>query len=340
LGDNQMNQADFSTVRYSAADLPEKDRIAKWREHYARVAMKTDIEPAQETSFEYAITVRALPGVQLVSAVMSPFRVVRTRELLADGNDNLALFVNQSGAFTASARGCEVALREGDAVLISSGHVSTFERHSHGSSLSFWIPRSILSSIVVDVENAMMQLVPREAGELKLLTGYAAPLLDEIDLATPEFRRVAVNHMHDLVGLALGATRDAAGVAAVRGLPAARLRLAKAHIMENSHRRELSVGAVATHLGLTPRNLQRLFENDGTTFSEFLLGQRLSRAHRMLTEPRLAQCAIGAIAYDSGFGDLSYFNRSFKQRFGATPREVRNCDETSERVVAKSVSGC
>jgi hypothetical protein len=44
----------------------------------------------------------------------------------------------------------------------------------------------------------------------------------------------------------------------------------------------------------------------------------------MLTEPRLAQSAVGAIAYDAGFGDLSYFNRSFKRRFGATPRDVRN----------------
>ena len=81
---------------------------------------------------------------------------------------------------------------------------------------------------------------------------------------------------------------------------------------------------VTAHLGLTPRNLQRLFESEGTTFSEFLLLQRLSRAHRMLTEPRLAQNPVGAIAYDAGFGDLSYFNRSFKRRFGVTPRDVRN----------------
>ena len=319
-----MNQARCPTVRFSATDLPTQNRVAMWREHYGRLAMKLDIEPADETSFEYTIAVRALPGVQLLSAVMSPFRVVRTPELLADGNDSLALFVNQVGAFTASAQGREVALREGDAILISSNHASTFNRHSQGGSLSFWIPRPVLSSIVVDVEDALMQLIPREAGELRLLTGYAASLFDEIDLGAPECRRTVVNHLHDLVALVLGATGDAAGVARSRGRPAARLRMAKSFIIENSSRRDLSVGAVAAHLGLTPRNLQRLFESEGTTFSEFLLLQRLNRAHRMLTEPRLAQNPVGAIAYDAGFGDLSYFNRSFKRRYGMTPRDVRN----------------
>ena len=32
---------------------------------------------------------------------------------------------------------------------------------------------------------------------------------------------------------------------------------------------------------------------------------------------------MSAIAYDAGFGDLSYFNRNFRHRYGATPRDVR-----------------
>ena len=33
--------------------------------------------------------------------------------------------------------------------------------------------------------------------------------------------------------------------------------------------------------------------------------------------------AISEIAYDSGFGDLSYFNRRFRRLYGLTPRDVR-----------------
>ena len=329
-----MDQTISRTVRFSTADLPEKDRVAMWRDHYCRLAMKLDIEAIDEAPLECSILTRALPGVQLMSTSMSPARITRTREFLADGNGDLIFIINQSGTAIARSRGREITLREGDAVLMNTSEVKVFDRPSHGGSLSFRIPRVVLSKIVADVDDVVMQAIPNKTEVLKLLAGYAAPLFNDVALTTAEFRRTAVNHLHDLVALALGATHEGSVLGNGRGLPAARLRMAKSYIIENSNRRDLSVGAVAAHLGLTPRNLQRLFESEGTTFSEFLLAQRLSRAHRMLTEPRLAQSPVGTIAYDAGFGDLSYFNRSFKRRYGATPRDVRNEIDRPERVAS------
>ncbi len=217
---------------------------------------------------------------------------------------------------------------------MNTAEVKTFDRRAYGGALALRVPRAVLTSVVSHVDDVIMHPVSRQVGILKLLGGYTASLLDEVTLPSPDLQRTAVNHLHDLVALALGATHDAAGIAIGRGLPAARLRLAKAYIIENSNRRDLSVGAVAAHLGLTPRNLQRLFESEGTTFSEFLLAQRLSCAYTMLTGANSAQTPVGAIAYDAGFGDLSYFNRSFKRRYGATPRDIRNEGRRLEKVLS------
>jgi len=309
------------TVRFSTADLPEKDRIAMWRDHYCRMSMKLDIEPINGAALECAILTRTLPGVHMMLTAMSPTRITRTREFLAESNGDFVFVINQTGLVNVRARDREILLHEGDALLMSTAEVKVFDRPVYGGSLSFRISRSTLASVVPDVDDMVMQLVPQSTEALKLLASYAAPLFNDIALTAPECRRTAVNHLHDLIAVALG--QDSSGISGGRGLPAARLRMAKAFIVENSHRRDLSVGGVATRVGLTPRNLQRLFESDGTTFSEFLLAQRLSRAHRMLTEPRLAQSAVATIAYDAGFGDLSYFNRSFKRHYGATPRDVR-----------------
>jgi AraC-like DNA-binding protein len=55
-----------------------------------------------------------------------------------------------------------------------------------------------------------------------------------------------------------------------------------------------------------------------------MIEQRLKRAHRMLREPEFAERPVSSIAYDVGFGDLSYFNRSFRRAYGATPSDVRS----------------
>jgi len=39
--------------------------------------------------------------------------------------------------------------------------------------------------------------------------------------------------------------------------------------------------------------------------------------------PRFDEQDISTVALESGFSDISYFNRCFRRRFGATPTEVR-----------------
>lgn len=46
-------------------------------------------------------------------------------------------------------------------------------------------------------------------------------------------------------------------------------------------------------------------------------------AHRMLRDPLLASRRISTIAFDIGFSDLSYFNRTFRRAFGVTPSHPR-----------------
>jgi len=313
----------FPKVRFSTADVPERDRVAIWREHYGQAIFRADIAPACTSSFRAAVTSRALPDLQLLFGWLAAVHIARTRAFLADGNDDLALVVNQAGRIAASGRGRQVALRQGDAVLVNSAETTAFHRSSFGGSFSIRIPYAVLSALVVDVDDAVMRLIPRECGLLRLLTGYVKPLLHDDVLTTPDAGRLAVAHVHDLVALGVGATGEVAQVAAKRGLGAARLNAAKAHIRDHSSDAALSVGSVARDLGVTARYLQKLFEQDGDTFSTFLVSQRLVRAYRMLTNPKFDRHRVSAIAYQVGFGDLSYFNRCFRQRYGVTPREVR-----------------
>ncbi len=74
---------------------------------------------------------------------------------------------------------------------------------------------------------------------------------------------------------------------------------------------------------MTPLYVQILFEEQGTTFGEFVTKRKLDVARSMLRSPRYAAWSIAGIAFEAGFRDLSRFNRRLRRRFGITPSEFR-----------------
>ena len=158
---------------------------------------------------------------------------------------------------------------------------------------------------------------------LTLLVTYARAVADALPLATADLQRLAVTHMHDLLAATIGATRDGRAIAEGRGIAAARLRAIMTDISAHLGDGDLSVAEIARRHRVTRRYIHKLFENEGITFSSFVLGQRLLRAHRILSDPKLAERNISSVAFEVGFSDLSYFNRAFRQRYAATPTEIR-----------------
>jgi threonine/homoserine/homoserine lactone efflux protein/AraC-like DNA-binding protein len=126
-----------------------------------------------------------------------------------------------------------------------------------------------------------------------------------------------------IIGLALGATRDAAELAAGRLSRAARLRAIKADIAQNLED-DVSIAALSSRHRITPRYIRKLFEGENMSVSKYVLGQRLTRVYRMLADASQADRTIADIALAAGFGDLSTFNRAFRRRFGVTPSAVRH----------------
>ena len=319
-----MTGLNHRILEFSTSSIPEKDRIAVWREHYGQMMFRVDLEPARDRAFEAKFSTLVLPGLQLVDGTSSPVRICRRGAYLADGNDDVVLCYNRSGSVSITSGGREQELREGSAIVLSGGEEAAFHRTSMGQSYSIRVPRPLFESTVISVDDAVMRQLPADRGAMRLLASYSGWLFkaagDGIDQA---LMNLSVRHVHDLLALAVGPSPDFADTARTRGLRAARLKLAKSYIVANSQNRDLSVASLAASLNVTPRYLQRLFEAEGTTFSDYLLGQRLARAHRLLCDPGADHRAISTIAYDVGFGDLSYFNRRFRRQYGLTPRELR-----------------
>ena len=127
----------------------------------------------------------------------------------------------------------------------------------------------------------------------------------------------------DLMALALGAGRDAAEIARMRGQRAARLQDILSDIRAGFTNPAFSPNDIARRLGVTPRYVQTLLQESGSSFTERVLELRLQRARAMLSDPRSDRMKVGEICEACGFSEISYFNRCFRRRFGLTPTAAR-----------------
>ncbi|NEV00061.1 AraC family transcriptional regulator [Bradyrhizobium uaiense] len=318
-------------IRFSTSDWAERDRFAMLRELCGRQIMKLDPAPLTDGPFHLATTMRAFPGLGTGSWTITNLQVTRTRQRLADGgSDDLLMLLVGSGVQIVSQRGRERTLRAGDACLMSMAETATMSYPSPSQLTSLRLPRRMLAPLVSNLDDAVMRPVPRDLDALRLLTRYTG-LSGGLELATPELRHTVINHVYDLVALVIGTSGEAAAQANGGGIRAARLAAIKADIIQNLDRHDLTIGVIAARQRLTPRHAQRLLEAEGITFSEFVLRQRLIRAHRLLADPRLLDRSISTVAYEVGFGDLSYFNRTFRKLYGATPSDVRAATRRERR---------
>ena len=310
-------------IRLSLDDAPERERPALYREFFGRSLFRLNVEPLRDHTLEVNVALQKLPGLHLFSGRLHGSRNQRTRAFLADGVDDFTLVVNLGGPYQVCQGQQELVLGDGEATFLTCAEPVSFAHHPPGDVLALQVPRVPFAPLVAGVEDRYLRRIPRDTPALRLLIDYVNVARDDQTIASHELQGLIVAHVYDLMAVSLGATRDATQAAHGGGVRAARLRAIKEDIAKNVDRADLSVAALAARHRCTPRCVQRLFAADDTTFTDYVLAQRLARAHRLLSDPSRGDDKITAIAFDAGFADVSYFNRAFRQRYGVAPSDVR-----------------
>jgi AraC-like DNA-binding protein len=280
------------------------------------------IEPLRDAALSLRIAKRFLPGASILSGTLSGLRQEGV-PLAINADDDLFLGVNLSGHSVATQRGREIRFGDGEAVLLSCSS-STFAiiRPTPAQFVGLRVPRNAIARFVPDLDDRMMQVIPAERAPLQLLTSYLSAIPDDQFSGSSVVSRLVAAHLQDLIALSLGAGPDCAAETD-NSIRATRLQAIKSDILDNLGETSLTVAGIAARHHVTSRYVHKLFETEGITCTHFILVQRLERAYRSLRDLRFANRGITSIAYDAGFFDLSYFNRTFKRVYGTTPSQVR-----------------
>jgi AraC-like DNA-binding protein len=93
------------------------------------------------------------------------------------------------------------------------------------------------------------------------------------------------------------------------------------HFLQENFRTEITLEQAASVADLQLHSFCRFFKQlTHHTFSDFLNEVRIGFACKLLQQSDLP---VTQVAYECGYSNISYFNRTFKKIHGITPREYR-----------------
>lgn len=314
---------------FSSRDLPSdldgKARFARWQEmHIAKIG-SVEFGASDNLPFEAEIEATII-GPLILGQMAGTIRQSKrqARNVADDGHDGYLLFINRGDTALAGTQvGRDYSIGPGQAALVSASEPSRMI----GGDKNLWtnvvIPRDVLAAAFKYIDDRLAVCIDAESEALGLLTRYCRMIELGPPLVAPHLIAHVSEMVVDLVGLAIGAKGEAAEIASLRGLRAARSQAILAKIEDGFTNPDISARKVAQELGLSVRYVHELLEETGSSFAEHVLELRLQKTRQVLSSRAHDKLLVSEIAYSCGFSSLSYFNRAFRHRFGCTPGSAR-----------------
>lgn len=307
--------------RYSTADFAPHERLEWLCEVIGREYANVDITPPRNGLFN-EMTIYPWQALRLSvirSAEITLQRLPREPDLISQ--DAYFAVINLSGDYRLQQNGREVFLRPGDMALYD----ATLPHHIHCprpfSKLLVSIPRPLLRERLAGVEHCTALPIPGRLGIGQVAADFIRSAAGQIgQLDAGQFLALS-EHALDLLILALAAVRPTnINLSRSRTMTLSRV---KAFIEQQLADADLNPAKISVGTGLSPRYLNRLFQDDGTSLMRYVFKRRLEHCHQDMQNPAHTGHRIADIAFRWGFNDLSHFSRIFRQQFGCSPTEYR-----------------
>lgn len=304
------------------AVLARGDRasVQRFSRRFSETILPVDVEPLGGGPTAIRVDVLVSGSVLVAAYEASALGMSRASWHAAEADDAVTFNLGTGGVFTAGEGAGAVPVRAGEVAVLRTGRPSRIAVPGRASFIGIKLPKAELVLRGLDPDRCAGPLRGVDRACLALLGSY----LDHLRSAGPALSAalgpLAERHVADLVAAVL--RPDLAAETERAGVKAARRR--RIHIILQSRHADpdLGIEAVAADLGLSPRSVQALLEDQGTSFSDLLRAVRVRAAADILDRPG-ADDRVADVAFRVGFKDLSTFNRAFRRILGATPRDHR-----------------
>jgi AraC family transcriptional regulator, positive regulator of tynA and feaB len=304
---------------WTTETYPQNEQFSYWREVLCEAFVSLDpVRKRPEVGFTGQVCTRPLDRTAQTT-IFSRGQFINRRMEEIRRNPVEFCFANfqLEGSCVVRQDGRESFVAAGDFSVVDSTRPYFLDFRGDWRVLSFRIPRNQLVSKLVSPRETTARCVSGTTGAGLVATQFMRSLdqLDENLSATAQ--EGLSSALNGVIAVALGCTVDAQEQDQ-RSLRCALRQAVENYIADNLADPLLSPESIALRFRVSRRTLYSLFEDSPLSVSGTIRELRLERSARDLT--RSDRPTVLAVALRWGFNDLSQYSRSFKSRFGVSPR--------------------
>ncbi len=319
-------------TRFTTNSYPKEQRYQAWCFALQRLSLWKNPDTTDEAGSLYGelISFKSPAGLEFTRLVATRGRIIVD---FTEQDDLIWLAVLLEGRLTAvDAANASVTVRENDVLYGGQQTVVKLDFAGDHRVMFVRIPRAATAlRHKLDVESSVGHIAG-DSGNGRVFSGMLRSLADgagefddavlrAIELMVPELLKI---------GILEAAPKRALGGAA--GVRAAQLQRIQQTIEMRLSDPSLSLQDVANEGGVSPRYLQKLFEETEQSFSHYLRLRRLERCRLDMISPLHTQMSITEILFQWGFNDSASFSRAFKEVYGVSPRQYRRAPPSETAV--------
>jgi AraC-like DNA-binding protein len=305
-------------ISVSTDPIRPTERQAYWTEAICRSFANIETKPLGATTVSGHFEFVEIGGAKLVRFDSSPQCYTRDARLVSRaGSDEFMFDFQRRGRSAMVQAGNEGTIDPGYGVLYDARRPfedRLFGPEQRAELLIATVPAASLLRSVPEAERLCAKPIPLSGTVARSIAALVRDVIsnssapaerDEPDIAAylSALLRLAAGVHHQLTRPGLFGLIDIhvrANIASARSAP-----------------------ALAAEFGISERTFHRIFADRETTFERHVLHLRVELFRDLLRQPSLGGAPIARLAHQCGFADAAHATRTFKDRFGTTPRDFR-----------------
>lgn len=306
--------------RFSTSGLAKDDRVEKWEDHNAKALVGLSARTINDSPLEATEINLHLPSLHFAHVDASAHIIERTSDhIRSKPADSVVLYFALFG----------------EAFFYHPDGVRTL---APGSVLIYDTDKPFMRGFAKGLKELVL-MVPRQlfnettdgglpsGGEPRVLSFGKSNKANDFATAIAETMATAMNDVdaqtHESIedsvldllrGVFSGTTASDAS---------SQFRAVLAFIDRHLRNPDLSAFMISNALGISTRQLSRIFSQQDASLPSVVLVKRLELARRVLQSPKSSHSLVTNVASYSGFNSHAHFSRVFKNHFGYSPLEVR-----------------